>query len=274
MTDLSHSSFAPPSHGRHGPRSFRRGFPFLMKTAIPAARTTPTRVAPRTALTPTTLPAAAPARTAPLPVVPAYRLKAVLDYCLAAALFVVLLPVMLLTAVAVKASSRGPAIYSQTRVGRGGRVFVIYKFRTMYHECEKISGIQWSVKGDLRITPLGRVLRALHLDELPQLWNVLRGEMSLVGPRPERPEIVADLRLSVCGYDVRHAVKPGITGFAQVHLPPDSSIQTVRNKLIYDRFYVARMGLLTDLYCLACTGLKVLGLRRLYHRPPRKPAGE
>lgn len=246
-----------------------------MKTAIPAGRTTPSRVAPRTALTPLSpATAAAPVRTAAVPVVPAYRLKSAFDYALAAALFVLLLPVMLLTAVAVKLTSRGPAVYSQTRVGRGGRVFVIYKFRTMYHECEKVSGIQWSVKGDLRITPLGKVLRATHLDELPQLWNVLRGEMSLVGPRPERPEIVNDLRVSVWGYDVRHAVLPGITGFAQIHLPPDSSILTVKNKLIYDRFYVSRMGPLTDLYCIACTGLKVLGLRRLYHRPPRKPAGE
>lgn len=246
-----------------------------MKTAIPAGRTAPSRVAPRTALT-TSAPAAAPApvRTAAVPVVPTYRLKAAIDYALAAALLVLLLPVMAVTAAAVKLTSRGPAIYSQTRVGRGGRVFVIYKFRTMYHECEKVSGIQWSVRGDLRITPLGRVLRALHLDEFPQLWNVLRGEMSLVGPRPERPEIVNDLRVSVWGYDIRHAVLPGITGFAQIHLPPDSSIRTVKNKLIYDRFYVGRMGLLMDLYCLVCTGLKVFGLRRLYHRPPRKPAGE
>jgi lipopolysaccharide/colanic/teichoic acid biosynthesis glycosyltransferase len=247
-----------------------------MKTAIPAGPTAPARVAPRTALTPT--PPVTARRTAPtpvsVPVRPAYALKPVLDYALAAVLFVLLLPVMLLTFIAVKLTSRGPAIYSQTRVGRGGRVFVIYKFRSMYHECEKHTGIQWSVKGDLRITPLGRWLRALHLDELPQLWNVLRGEMSLVGPRPERPEIVDDLRVSVFGYDIRHAVKPGITGFAQVHLPPDSSILTVKNKLIYDRFYVGRMGWLMDVYCLACTGLKVVGLRRLYHRPPRKPAGE
>jgi lipopolysaccharide/colanic/teichoic acid biosynthesis glycosyltransferase len=248
-----------------------------MNTVIPAGSPAhAARVAPRTALSPIP-PAAASQPTPPpmsVPVVPAYSLKAVLDYTLAVVLFVVLLPFMLLTFVAVKLTSRGPAIYSQTRVGRGGRVFVIYKFRSMYHECEKQTGIQWSVKGDPRITPLGKILRVLHLDELPQLWNVLRGEMSLVGPRPERPEIVEDLRVSVYGYDIRHAVKPGITGFAQVHLPPDSSILTVKNKLIYDRFYVGRMGLLTDLYCLFCTGLKVLGLRRLYHRPPRKQAGE
>lgn len=247
-----------------------------MKTVIPTGPTAhASRVATRTALTPTTPTTTRPAPTpVAVPVLDAYPLKPVLDYALAVVLFTLLLPVMLLTFVAVKLTSRGPAIYSQTRVGRGGRVFVIYKFRSMYHECEKHTGIQWSVKGDLRITPLGYWLRVLHLDELPQLWNVLRGEMSLVGPRPERPEIVDDLRVSVCGYDVRHAVKPGITGFAQIHLPPDSSILTVKNKLIYDRFYVGRMGLLTDVYCLFCTGLKVVGLRRVYHRPPRKPAGE
>jgi lipopolysaccharide/colanic/teichoic acid biosynthesis glycosyltransferase len=198
----------------------------------------------------------------------------VLDYTLAAGLFVLLLPVMAATAVVVRLTSAGPAVYSQTRVGRGGRVFVIYKFRSMYHDCEKRTGIRWSTKGDPRITPVGRVLRALHLDELPQLVNVLRGDMSLVGPRPERPEIVDGLRESIPGYDVRHAVKPGITGFAQVHLPPDSCLRTVRNKLIYDRHYVTRLGPAMDLYCLACTALKVLGLRKLYRRPPRKPAGE
>ncbi len=247
-----------------------------MKTVIPAGPTHAARVAPRTALTPATSTTARRSAPAPVsvPVVPAYSLKAAVDYTLAVLLSALLLPVMLLTFVAVKLTSRGPAIYSQTRVGRGGRVFVIYKFRSMYHECEKHTGIQWSVRGDIRITPLGKILRALHLDELPQLWNVLKGDMSLVGPRPERPEIVEDLRVSVCGYDVRHAVKPGITGFAQIHLPPDSSILTVKNKLIYDRFYVGRMGLLMDVYCLFCTGLKVIGLRKLYHRPPRKPAGE
>ena len=248
-----------------------------MKTATPAGSTaTAARVAPRTALTPTPPTASLrPAATSTrVPVREAYAVKPLIDYMLAAVLFVLLLPVMALTFVAVKLTSRGPAVYSQTRVGRGGRVFVIYKFRSMYHECEKVTGIQWSVKGDLRITPLGKILRALHLDELPQLWNVLKGDMSLVGPRPERPEIVEDLRLSIYGYDVRHAVKPGITGFAQIHLPPDSSILTVKNKLIYDRFYASRMGLFMDLYCMACTGFKLLGLRRLYHRPPRKPAGE
>ena len=213
-------------------------------------------------------------RTFPLAVRPTYRAKAWMDLLLAAGLLVLSLPVMAFTVLLIRCTSAGPALYRQTRVGRGGRIFTIYKFRTMEHNCESTSGIQWSVMGDPRITPLGRWLRRLHLDELPQLWNVICGEMSLVGPRPERPEIVADLQVSICGYDVRHTVLPGITGFAQVHLPPDSSILTVKNKLIYDRFYISRVVLGMDLYCLGCTGLKVLGLRKLYQRPPNKPAGE
>jgi lipopolysaccharide/colanic/teichoic acid biosynthesis glycosyltransferase len=237
----------------------------------------PHRVSPRPALhAPVSAAphAPPPVTSVAVPVRAAYPAKAAFDFALAAALFVLTLPLTAAVLLLVRATSRGPAIYSQTRVGRGGRVFVIYKVRTMYHECEKRTGIQWSVKGDPRITPVGRVLRALHLDELPQLWNVLIGDMSLVGPRPERPEIVSDLRVSIGGYDTRHAVRPGITGFAQIHLPPDSSIRTVWNKLVYDRHYIARMGPAMDVYCLACTGLKLLGLKRLYHRPPRRPAGE
>ena len=200
--------------------------------------------------------------------------KAATDYGLAAVLLVAGLPVMLLAMLAVRLTSRGPAIYTQTRVGRGGRVFTIYKVRTMAHDCESLTGPRWSMPGDPRITPVGAVLRALHLDELPQLWNVLRGDMSLVGPRPERPEIVKELRRLIPGYDVRHTVKPGITGFAQVHLPPDSSVRSAWNKVAYDRFYVLRRGLRMELAVVACTALKLVGLRRLYRRPPRKPADD
>ena len=210
----------------------------------------------------------------PAPVRRAERVKAAVDYPLSALMLVVFAPVILLAMLAVKLTSRGPALYTQSRVGRGGRVFTIYKIRTMYHECESLTGPRWSMPGDPRITPLGRVFRALHVDELPQLWNVLKGDMALIGPRPERPEICKQLRQVIPGYDKRHAVKPGITGFAQVHLPPDSCLRSVRNKVAYDRFYILRMGGRTDLSVYACTALKLLGLRRLYHRPPRKPAEE
>lgn len=148
-------------------------------------------------------------------------------------------------------------------------MFTLYKIRTMRHDCEKLTGPQWSTPGDARITPVGRVLRKFHLDELPQLFNVLRGEMSLVGPRPERPEIVTKLREVVVGYDRRHAVRPGITGFAQVHLPPDTCVRSVRNKLVYDLFYVRHRSVRMELFVLLATGLKAVGLNRLYYRAPR-----
>jgi lipopolysaccharide/colanic/teichoic acid biosynthesis glycosyltransferase len=215
-----------------------------------------------------------PALAVPSGVRWAERVKAAVDYPLAAALFVAALPAVLLSLLLVKLTSRGPALYTQSRVGRGGRVFTIYKVRTMYHECESLTGPRWSMPGDPRVTPVGKVFRALHLDELPQLWNVLKGDMALVGPRPERPEICKQLRQIIPGYDVRHAVKPGITGFAQVHLPPDTSLRSVRNKVAYDRLYIRRMGPLFDAAIYACTVLKLLGLRKLYHRPPRRPADD
>ena len=156
-------------------------------------------------------------------------------------------------------------------MGRGGRVFTLYKIRTMAHDCESLTGPRWCIPGDPRITPVGRVLRHLHLDELPQLFNVLKGEMSLVGPRPERPEIVKKLRQVVVGYDRRHAVKPGITGFAQIHLPPDSCVRSVKNKLAYDLFYVRHRSAGMEIVILLATGLKLFGLRRIYQRKPRFP---
>ena len=208
-------------------------------------------------------------RPAVIPIRPAYALKPVLDYLLAIALMVFAVPIIGAALLLVKATSHGPALYSQTRVGRAGRAFTIYKIRSMRHDCERFTGPQWSRTGDVRITAVGKILRNLHIDELPQLWNVLRGEMSLIGPRPERPEIVEELRLSVLGYDVRHRVKPGISGMAQIHLPPDSNMLTVHNKLVYDRYYISRMSLLLDLSILTGTALKVLGLRKMYQRLPR-----
>lgn len=247
-----------------------------MKTATPANSLTvprgPARSALTTRLTTSGLMRRA-AKPAVIPVRPGYLIKTALDYVLASVLLVFALPAIAIGWCLVKLTSAGPGMYTQSRVGRGGRVFTILKLRTMTHNCELFTGPRWSVAGDVRITPLGNVLRKLHLDEIPQLWNVLRGEMSLIGPRPERPEIVEDLRLSVFGYDVRHQVKPGITGFAQIHLPPDSNILTVHNKLVYDRYYLSRMSLLMDIVILCGTALKVVGLRRLYQRLPRNRAG-
>jgi lipopolysaccharide/colanic/teichoic acid biosynthesis glycosyltransferase len=123
--------------------------------------------------------------------------KAAVEISLALALLLAAGPVMLLAAVLVRLTSRGPAFYSQTRLGRHGQPYTIYKLRTMYHECEKHSGPRWSPVGDTRITPLGRFLRRTHIDELPQLWNVLRRDMSLIGPRPERPEFIPRLAAAI-----------------------------------------------------------------------------
>ena len=217
---------------------------------------------------------ATPRPSVPVPERPGGWGKPAFDTAAALALLIPALPLMALCVLLVRLTSAGPAVYSQTRVGRGGRVFTLYKIRSMVHDCESLTGPRWSLPGDPRITPLGRVLRALHLDELPQLFNVLRGDMSLVGPRPERPEIVKRLRLSVPGYDRRHAVKPGITGFAQVHLPPDSCIRSVKNKLAYDLFYIRRRSAALELVILFLTGLKLFGLKKLYQRKPRFPTDE
>jgi lipopolysaccharide/colanic/teichoic acid biosynthesis glycosyltransferase len=188
--------------------------------------------------------------------------KAALDYSLAVTLLVLTAPLIAFCAVLVRLTSRGPAFYSQQRVGQFGRVFTIYKLRTMYHQCERLTGPKWSVPGDPRVTPLGRVLRACHVDELPQLVNVLRGQMSLIGPRPERPEIAAQLARSIEDYNARSAVLPGITGHAQVHLPPDTSVADVRDKVCLDRYYLGRLSVWFDLVTLALTALKVAGLYR------------
>jgi len=136
---------------------------------------------------------------------------------------------------------------------------MILKLRTMYHDCELETGPQWAKARDPRATPLGRFLRASHLDELPQLWNVVRGEMSLVGPRPERPEFVRDLERVIPNYRGRLRVRPGITGLAQVQLPPDADTDGVARKVAYDVYYVERISLWLDLRILIGTALKMAG---------------
>jgi exopolysaccharide biosynthesis polyprenyl glycosylphosphotransferase len=168
------------------------------------------------------------------------------------------LPLMALIAVAIKVSSSGPALYRQTRVGGGGRHFTLYKFRSMQHDAEMRSGPTWAQDNDPRATRVGRVLRHLRLDELPQLFNVLRGDMSLVGPRPERPELERQLIDLIPLYVQRQLVKPGLTGWSQVRHGYCTSIADARVKLQYDLFYIKNMSLALDLLILLMTTKTVL----------------
>ena len=187
--------------------------------------------------------------------------KSAADFALAIALTVVALPVMAVCALAVKLSSPGPAFYTQTRVGRGGRLFTIYKLRTMIHNCESLTGPRWCVPGDPRVTAVGWFLRVSHLDELPQLLNVLRGEMALVGPRPERPEFLPQLERALPAYRQRLLVRPGVTGLAQVKLPADTDLDSVRRKLAHDLYYIERLSLWLDIRLLAGTALYAAGVK-------------
>jgi lipopolysaccharide/colanic/teichoic acid biosynthesis glycosyltransferase len=187
-------------------------------------------------------------------------LKGMVEFAAAFGLVLLTSPIALLCAFLVKLTSPGPALYCQTRLGRRARRFTIYKLRTMRHNCEKDSGPCWSVAGDPRVTRLGRFLRRTHLDELPQLLNVLRGDMSLVGPRPERPEFLPQLQDALPHYRARLLVRPGVTGLAQVQLPPDTDLASVRRKLAYDLYYIRHRGAWLDLRILLATGFHLLGV--------------
>jgi lipopolysaccharide/colanic/teichoic acid biosynthesis glycosyltransferase len=194
--------------------------------------------------------------------------RRVLNVIVAAVALVVALPLMLLIALAILLTSRGPVIYRQTRVGvdrrattggnwrrrvdYGGRLFTMYKFRTMTHSPTNGSQV-WARQDDPRITPVGRVLRKLRLDELPQLVNVLKGDMNVVGPRPEQPEIFQELRQHIDEYPLRQRVLPGITGWAQVNQSYDRCLDDVRNKVRYDLQYLQNATVAQDLLILART---------------------
>jgi lipopolysaccharide/colanic/teichoic acid biosynthesis glycosyltransferase len=182
------------------------------------------------------------------------------DYILAGLLLIAVSPVIVLAMVVVKLTSPGPAIYSQTRLGLNRRRFTMYKIRTMRHNCEATTGARWATKGDPRQTFVGRILRATHIDELPQLWNVLRGEMSLVGPRPERPEIVEKIEPQIRSYAARLSVLPGLTGLAQVQLPPDFDIDDVRRKVRCDVHYADHSTLWLDIRLILATSTRMLGI--------------
>jgi lipopolysaccharide/colanic/teichoic acid biosynthesis glycosyltransferase len=187
------------------------------------------------------------------------RFKRVFDLVVAVTMSIVALPIIGVAYILIRATTAGPGFYSQVRVGRNGRHYRIYKLRTMYHNCEAISGAAWSTKQDNRITRVGRVLRKLHIDELPQLLNVLRGEMSIVGPRPERPEFVGLLAREIPGYQDRLLVRPGVTGLAQIQLPADEDLEDVRKKVVLDRCYAEKRDLWLDFRIVLGTAVYLLG---------------
>lgn len=192
---------------------------------------------------------------------------------------VITLPIWVIIAALIKLTSRGPVFYLQTRVGYdarsggparhdsrraqdlGGRPFRIIKFRTMRTDAEAGGSAVWATANDARVTPVGRVLRRTRLDELPQLLNVLRGDMNVVGPRPERPQLVQELRQVIPDYQLRHRVRPGITGHAQVHLQYDTSVDDVRRKVSHDIEYIANRSIWQDLLIMLKT-LPVMFFRR------------
>ena len=168
------------------------------------------------------------------------------------------LPVMMIVAILVKFSSPGPVLFRQTRVGFNGMPFTLYKFRSMFKDAEARSGPVWASRDDPRVTPLGRWLRKLRLDELPQLFNVLKGEMSIVGPRPERPEFVVVLEQKIPYYRLRHCVKPGITGWAQINHRYSDTIEDAMIKLEFDLYYIKNLAPSLDAYIIFHTAKTML----------------
>ena len=181
-----------------------------------------------------------------------WRIKRALDFTFATLVFMAVSPIVVLLMVSVWMTSPGPALFVQERIGLAGKKFKLFKLRTMIVHAPDADQ-RWTAKQDERITPIGRVLRRYRLDEFPQLINVIRGEMSLVGPRPEQPDIVSELEAEIPFYDVRHIVKPGISGWAQVNYPYGSSVSDARRKLEYDLYYMKHYSLFLDLYVVVRT---------------------
>jgi sugar transferase (PEP-CTERM system associated) len=180
------------------------------------------------------------------------------DIIMAATGLMLAWPLMVAAALAIRWSSPGPILYHQKRVGKDGRVFTIHKFRSMRSDAETMTGAVWSMKNDPRVTPVGRLLRRTRLDEIPQLWSVLKGDMSFVGPRPERPEFVTDLTTRIPFYGQRHVVRPGVTGWAQVRHSYGSSVEDALQKLQYDLFYIKHRSIAFDLFIVLATVKTVL----------------
>ena len=179
-----------------------------------------------------------------------------MDVVLALALFASSAPVFLLTALAIALEDGGPIFYRQERVGLGGRIFQVLKFRSMRVDAERDGVPAWAAERDNRVTRVGRIIRMLRIDELPQFLNVLRGDMSIIGPRPERPFFVQQFSQAIPFYDCRHVVKPGITGWAQVCFRYGASLEDTKRKLSYDLYYVKNRSVVLDLLIL----LKTVGV--------------
>lgn len=187
-------------------------------------------------------------------------IKRIFDLCASILLLIVTFPIMLITMIIILLEDGKPIFYRQERIGRGGSIFSVIKFRSMRNDAEKGGKPQWSTQDDPRITRIGKIIRKLRIDELPQIINVLKGEMSFVGPRPERPYFVDMLIAQVPYYNIRHSVKPGITGWAQVRYPYGSSVEDSIEKLQYDLYYVKNHSLFLDLIILIDTiGVVLLG---------------
>jgi sugar transferase (PEP-CTERM system associated) len=187
--------------------------------------------------------------------------KRAIDVIVASIGVLIALPVLGAVAIVIGQTSPGPVLFRQRRVGRNGKVFTLFKFRSMRQDAEAATGAVWATPDDDRVTTVGRFLRRTRLDELPQLWNVLRGDMSLVGPRPERPEFVKDLTRQIAFYGQRHVVKPGLTGWAQVRYAYGASVEDALQKLQYDLFYVKNMSVALDLFIIFKT-IQTVVLRR------------
>ncbi|MFQ5823197.1 MAG: undecaprenyl-phosphate glucose phosphotransferase [bacterium] len=181
------------------------------------------------------------------------KIKRLMDIVISSAIIIIISPLWLLIALAIKLDSKGPVLYKQQRVGKDGKEFTIYKFRSMIHKAESETGPRWAERKDPRITRVGRIIRRARLDEVPQFFNVLKGEMSLIGPRPERPYFVEKFKNQIPFYTRRLKVQPGITGWAQIKGEYDTSIENVKTKLQYDLFYLENMSLRMDLKILLNT---------------------
>ena len=185
------------------------------------------------------------------------RFKRVTDVILSILFLIPTVPIMIVAGLLICVTSSGPILYSQNRMGLHGRIFQIYKFRTMQENAEA-AGAQWASLDDPRVIRFGRFLRSSRLDELPQLWNVLKGDMSFIGPRPERPEFLHQIESRIPFYGIRHLIKPGITGWAQIMYPYGASIEDTRQKLQYDLYYIKNYSVVLDFYILIKTIMVVL----------------